>query len=86
MFVIGRPHIRGAVERELDGEAMSVPIKPRDDDIVTYLRARLRKDTTPEVMDSELEKDIMKSIPDGASDTYVVVRGPGNFCRLYTDR
>jgi hypothetical protein len=62
----------GAVERELGGRATSVSIKPRDDDIVTYLRARLRKDTTPEVMDSGLENDIMKSIPEEISETYVV--------------
>ena len=69
IFMTGRSHIRGAVERELDGGAISVSIKPRDDDIVTYLRARLRKDTTPEVMDSVLEKDIMKIIPDEVSET-----------------
>ena len=69
MFVTGRSHIRGAVERELDGGAISVSIKPRDDDIIAYLRARLRKDTTPEVMDSGLEKDIMKIIPNEVSET-----------------
>ena len=74
MFMTGRPHIRGAVERELGGGAISVSIKPRDNDIVTYLRARLRKDTTPEVMDGGLEKEIMKSIPDEVSETYVALR------------
>ena len=69
IFMTGRSHIRGAVERELDGGAISVSIKPRDDDIVTYLRARLRKDTTPEVMDIGLEKGIMKIIPDEVSET-----------------
>jgi len=69
MFVTGRSHIRGAVERELDGGGISVSIKPRDDDIVAYLRARLRKDTTPEVMDIELEKGIMKIIPNEVSET-----------------
>jgi len=71
MFMTGRSHIRGVVERGLCGGAMSVSIKPRDDDIVTYLRARLRKDTTPEAMDSFLENDIMKSIPEKISETYV---------------
>jgi len=86
MFVTGRSHIREAVERELAGRVISVSIRPRDDDIVTFLHARLRKDTTPEVMDDRLKKDIMKSIPDEASETYVVVRGPGNLCKSYTDR
>ena len=79
MFMTGRSHIWGAVERELGGGAVSVSIKPRDDDIVTYLRARLRKDVTPEVMDSGLEEDIMKSIPNEVSETYVVLRVQGTF-------
>ena len=67
----GRSHIQAAVERGLGGRAASVSIKPRDSDIVTYLRARLRKDTTPEVMDSRLEADIMKSIPRENPESYV---------------
>ena len=86
IFMTGRSHIRRAVERELGGGAISVSIKPKDGDIVAYLRARLRKDTTPEVMDGGLEKDIMKSIPEEVSETYVVVRGPGNLWKSYTDR
>ena len=73
MFMTGRSHIRGTVERELGGRVISLSIKPRDDDIVTYLRVRLRKDTSPEVMDSRLEGDIMKSIPQEVPETYVAV-------------
>ena len=76
MFITGRSHIRGAVERELGGRVISLSIKPKDDDIVTYLRARLRQDTTPEVMDSELEDDIMNSILEEIPETYVTVRSP----------
>ena len=86
MFMTGRSHILGAVERELGEGATSVHINSRADDIVTYLGARLKKDTTPEVMDGELRKDIMKSIPDGASETYVVLRGLGNLSGSYTER
>ena len=71
IFMTGRSHIRGAVERGLGGRAKSVLIKPRDDNIVTYLCTRLGKDTTPEVMDSRLENDIMKSIPEEISESYV---------------
>ena len=71
IFMTGRSHIRGVVEKGLGGRATSVSIKPRDDNIVTYLRTRLRKDTTPEVMDSGLENDIMKSIPEEISESYV---------------
>jgi len=69
VFMTGRSHIRGAVERVLGGRATSVSIKPRNRDIVTYLRARLRKDTTPEVMNSGLEDDIIKSIPKETSES-----------------
>ena len=79
IFMTGRSHIRDVVERGLGGRATSVPIKPRDNDIVTYLGARLRKDTIPEVMDSSLEDDIMKSIPEEISESYVVARNLGNF-------
>jgi len=73
MFMTGRSHIRGVVERGLGGGTISISIKSREDDIVTYLRARLRNDTTPEAMDSVLENDIMKSIPGGISEMYVPV-------------
>ena len=69
VFMTGRSHIREAAERELGGRVISVPIKSRDDDIVTYLRVRLNKDTAPKVMDSGLEDDIMKSIPQEVPET-----------------
>jgi len=69
VFMTGRSHIRGAVERRLGGRATSVSIKPSDRDVVTYLHARLGKDTTPEVMNSRLEDDIMKSIPKEISES-----------------
>ena len=72
MFMTGRSHIRREVERGLDGRVTSISIKPRDDDIVTYLRTKLRKDPTPEVMNSGLEGDIMKVIPEEISESYVV--------------
>ena len=86
MFMTGRSHIRGVVEGGLGGRTISVSIKSRGDDIITYLRARLRKDTTPEAMDSSLENDIMKSIPEGISETYVPVGDPGNPHEPYTDK
>jgi len=73
VFLTGRPHIGVVVGRGLGGRATSVQIKARDGDIITYLRTRLRKDATPETMDSFLENDIMKIIPGDISETYVVV-------------
>ena len=75
MFMIGRSHIRGVDERGLGGRTISVSIKTRDDDIVTYLRTRLRKETTPEAMDSFLENDIMNSILEETPETYVPAGG-----------
>ena len=75
MFMTGRSHIRGVVERGLGSRTISVSIKSRDDDIVTYLRARLRKDTTPEAMDGFLENDIIKSVPEKTPETYVPAGG-----------
>ena len=86
IFMTGRSHIRGVVERGLGGRTTSVLISSREGDIVTYLRARLGKDTTPGAMDSFLENDIMKIIPEGISETYVLAQDLGNCCELYTDR
>ena len=69
IFMTGRSHIRGVVERALGGKSTSVSIVSREDDIATYIRAKLRKDTTPEVMNSRLEDDIMKSIPKENSES-----------------
>ena len=72
MFMTGRSHIRKDVERGLGARVTSMSIKPRDDDIITYLRTRLRKDPTPEVMNSGLEDDIIKSIPKEIPESCVV--------------
>jgi len=69
IFMTGRSHIRGVSERELGGKTTSISIASREDDIVTYLRARLGQDTTPEAMDSSLENDIVKNIPEEISET-----------------
>ena len=86
IFITGRSHIRGVVERELGGRTRSVSIVSRGDDIITYLSAKLGKDTTPEAMDSFLENDIMQSIPGENSETYVPTYDPGSQCASYTDR
>ena len=72
IFVTGRPHILPEIGRRLAGRVASVSISPKVDDIVTYLRSRLAGDTTPDAMDSSLEADIMKKIPDDISEMYVV--------------
>jgi len=84
IFMTGRSHIRGVVERQLGGRVASVSIVSREDDLVTFLRARLEKDTTPEEMDSFLEHDIINSIPEKISETYVLGRDRGNCCESDT--
>jgi len=71
MFMTGRPHVRGEVEKRLDGAAVFLLIQPTEDGVVRYLRYRLRNDTTPEIMSSILEAEIMRSIPEINSETYV---------------
>jgi len=86
IFMTGRSHIRGAVERELGARTRNVSVESREDDIVKYLRARLGKDTAPQAMDSFLENEIMKSIPEDISETCVLTWVPGDYCEPYTNR
>ena len=60
IFLTGRRHIRGEIDRHLGGRAAIISIKPNNDDIVGYIRMRLSKDTSPDAMDSDLEDEIIK--------------------------
>ena len=71
IFLTGRPHIRGEVERRLCGKTLSLSISPNEDDIIRYLQSRLEEDTTPEAMDDALEADILESIPESISEMCV---------------
>jgi len=65
--VTRRPHISAETERQLVGRVISVSIGPTRDDIITYLRARLRDDETPDAMDERLEEDILEKFPKNVS-------------------
>ena len=71
LFMTGRPQVRTEVEKRLDGMATLIPIQPTEDGVVRYLRYKLRNDITPEIMSSALENQIIKSIPEMNSETYV---------------
>ena len=71
IFVTGRPHIRDEIEKRLAGQVTSVSISPTKGDIITYLRARLDEDETPDAMDESLEEDILAKIPTNISETCV---------------
>ena len=68
IFVTGRPHIQSDITRRLAGRAMSVPISTKRDDIIRYLHSRLEEDTIPDAMDSSLEAEILKKIPEDVSE------------------
>jgi len=74
LFMTGRPHVRCEIERRLGRVAISRSIGPTEDDVLRYLRERLRSDTTPEIMNPTLVVDILRSIPKASSDTYVEVK------------
>ena len=71
VFMTGRPHVRNEIERRFGGAAIFISIKPTEGDVLGYLRERLKKDTMPGVMNSKLEVEILKTIPEKSSETYV---------------
>ena len=72
IFIIGRPYVRGEVEKRLPGRVTSVSVGPSKDDIAEYLRLRLDEDETPDAMDETLEADIMEKILENMSEMYVM--------------
>ena len=71
IFMTGRPHVWCEIRRRLDGAAILISIEPTENDVLRYLRERLRNDPTPEIMNSTLEAGVLKSIPEASSETYV---------------
>jgi len=71
VFMTGRPHIRAEVEKRLLGRVTTIRVTPRRHDIVSYLHTKLEEDTTPDAMDSGLEADILRKIPEDISEMWV---------------
>jgi len=69
--VTGRSHIQDEIAKHLPGRVTTIRITPRKSDIIRYLHRRLSEDTTPDAMDSCLEADILKKIPDDISEMCV---------------
>ena len=67
IFLTGRPQIRAEIEERLAGRVIGVSICPNKGDMITYLRARLAEDRTPNTMDESLQADILKKIPENIS-------------------
>ena len=68
IFLAGRLHIRGEVEKRLAGRVAVVLVAPAKDDIIRFLRAKLKEDITPDAMDKNLEKDIIMTIYEKVSE------------------
>ena len=68
IFLAGRLHVRDEVEKRLAGRVAAVSITPSEADIIRFLQAKLREDTTPDEMDKSLEEDIIKNIPKAVSE------------------
>ena len=67
IFVTGRPHVWPEIGRRFTGRVADLSVSPKRDDIIAYLHARLAEDTTPDAMDSSLEADILKRVPEDIS-------------------
>ena len=68
LFLTRRPHIKGEVEEHLGGRVASISIIPIKDDIITFLRVKLKEDTMPGAMDDSLKEEIIQNIPEAASE------------------
>ena len=73
IFVTGRPHIQPDITRCLTGRVTSLLISTKRDDIIRYLRSKLEEDIILDAMDSSLEAEIMKKIPEDVSEMYVEI-------------
>jgi len=73
IFATGREHIRNEIGRctGIPGRVKTMRITPKRNDVIEYLRTRLNEDTNPDAMDSSLEAEILKKIPDDISEMYV---------------
>ena len=68
IFVTGRPQIQPEIRRRLTRKVASLSISPKRDDIIRYIHNRLDEDTDPDAMDSSLEAEILKKIPEDISE------------------
>ena len=71
IFITGRSQICSEVERKHDGAVTFIFIRTTEDGILGFLRKKLMSDTAPNLMSSTLKAEIMKSIPEINSETYV---------------
>ena len=68
IFLTGRPHIRGEIDKHLAGKAATRHIAPTKNDIIIFLQAKLKEDTIPDAMDKNLEEEIINNILETVSE------------------
>jgi len=70
LFLTGRPHIRGELDRHLTEGAYTMHIVPDQEDIARYLTRKMDDDDArdQELMTENLKNDIMKTMLEKASD------------------
>ena len=78
LFLTGRPNIRSEAEKQLGRAATVVSITSTEDDVISYLHARLNEDPAPDAMDSILKVDILNRITKNLPNVYVWSTAVGN--------
>ena len=73
IFITGRPHMQGAVEKFLPGQVQITPISPKSEDIKEYVEMELNNDLGSGAMNTTLKADILKGILEKIPDGYVMV-------------
>ena len=70
LFLTGRPHIRGELDKHLTRGANAIQIVPDQGDIAEYLSRKMDDDDDrdPDLMTENLKKDIMKTMLEKASE------------------
>jgi len=73
LFLTGRPHIRGELDRYFPEGAYTIHIVPNQKDIARYLARKMGDDDArdPDLMTENLKKDIIKAMLEKASDMWV---------------
>jgi len=72
IFVTGRPHMRGAVEKFLPGGMQIIRISPKSEDIKEYVEMELNNDLDSGAMNPALKTDIVERILEKMPDGYVM--------------
>ena len=71
LFLTGRPHIRGELDKYLTKRAYIIPIVADQGDIATYVTRKMEDDEDdgdPDLMPDDLKHDILKTMLDKASE------------------